>query len=211
MYPSNSVCQIPMPSIPTTELRKYLKRQRARLPRQQQQQLAQQMAKQARQQGLIRNARHIALYLPVRGEADPRPLFRKLPQHLRFYLPVLDPCGRGLWFMRWDKHTRLHRNRFNILEPKPSAKYRHNPRFLDAVITPLVAFADNGVRMGMGGGFYDRTFAFKQHQSSQQRPLLLGYAYDFQQQNQLTAQPWDIPLDAVVTESKFLKFRTGIY
>jgi 5-formyltetrahydrofolate cyclo-ligase len=79
------------------------------------------------------------------------------------------------------------------------------------VITPLVAFDSLGSRLGMGGGFYDTTFMFKRYSYSPQRPRLLGFAYDFQQVEKLESNPWDVALDAVLTEVGFLPFSAGLY
>ncbi len=189
-------------------LRYNIRRQRASLPLHTQQQLSRQIARHLHVSKIFRNARHIALYIPVRGEADPRFLRQwKLP-HQQFYLPVLSPFGENrLWFIRWDNNTRFRPNRFQI--PEPLLKHRHSrpARWLDLVVTPLIAFDQHGSRMGMGGGFYDRTFAFKTTLKHHSRPHLTGYAYAFQQVGHLTRQPWDIPLNSVFSESGFFNPR----
>lgn len=197
---------------PEITLRRQLRHQRAVLPPHLQQQYAKQAVRHLRQQAIWRNARHIALYLPVRGEIDPT-LLRKLAlPHQRFYLPVLSPFqDKRLWFMRWDRHTRLRLNRFKIPEPVPHYAQSRSARCLDLVITPLVAFDLQGNRLGMGGGFYDRTFAFKRHQHQPSRPCLCGIAYHFQQVTTLNSQVWDVPLDAVCTDHGFFSFATSIY
>lgn len=193
------------------QLRRTIRKQRANLPTATRQKRSAQIAGNIARCTIFRNARHIALYIPVRGEADPRYLLYQASARQHFYLPVLSPFNQSLWFVRWDKHTRFRNNRFNIPEPWPRHHRRRPGRWLDLVITPLVAFDQTGTRMGMGGGFYDRTFAFKQRKSLHRKPLLLGYAYDFQQADKLTRQTWDIPLDAIATESKFLGFSPSIY
>lgn len=197
-----------MPTLtPEQQLRRHLRRQRAALPAPTQQQLATRMVKQLRKQAVFRNARHIALYLPVRGEADPRALRHCALPKQRFYLPVLSPFGENrLWFTQWNRNTRFRTNRFRIPEPLPRAGQQRAAAWLDLVITPLLAFDAQGSRLGMGGGFYDRTFAFKRQQN-RPRPYLVGIAYAFQQVPHLTRFAWDIPLDAVVTEAGFFRFR----
>jgi len=190
---------------PSPRLR--IKRQRAALPPAAQRHLAQQMVRRVRASRLFRNAKTIALYLPVRGEADPSALRNAARPHQRFYLPVLSPFRDGrLWFVEWDDDTRFRDNRFRIPEPYPRHRKRRPARCLDLVITPLVAFDHQGTRMGMGGGFYDRSFAFKRRQLGKQRPHLLGYAYAFQKLPDIPRQPWDVPLDAAVTEIDFQQF-----
>lgn len=193
------------PSLQNTQtLRRNIRQMRAKLAPATQQQLSRQIARRLYSQRIFRNARHIALYIPVRGEADPRLLLTWGLPHQCFYLPVLSPFKHNcLWFVRWNKHTRFRPNRFGI--PEPVSRYRHTrpARWLDLVVTPLVAFDQHGTRMGMGGGFYDRTFAFKRYQHSHSRPHLAGYAYTFQQVAHLERQAWDVPLDSVFTEAGF--------
>ncbi len=76
-------------------------------------------------------------------------------------------------------------------------------RTLDLVLTPLVAFTSNKHRMGMGAGYYDRSFAFKKSDANH-KPTLLGVAYDCQRCEEITVEEWDVPLDSVVTETRFL-------
>ena len=194
---------------PTRQLRQQLRRQRATQSVKQQRALSARMVQHLQRSSLWCKARHIALYLPVRGEADPRKLRQYALPHQRFYLPVLAPCRRGaLWFVRWDEQTRFRQNRFRIPEPFAHYHQQRTARALDLIITPLLGFDATGTRMGMGGGFYDRTFAFKRFAKPyRQRPLLVGYAFDFQKVNGLTRQPWDVALDAVVTESGLQYFR----
>jgi len=91
-------------------------------------------------------------------------------------------------------------NRFRIPEPALHARHRISPMALDLVLTPLVAFGDEGARLGMGGGYYDRTFAWLHHRHLWRTPRLIGVAYGFQYHPDLEANHWDVPLSAVVTE-----------
>lgn len=203
---------IPPSPLPDQPLRRTLQKQRAALSPQLQQRLSHQAANHLSKQPLFRNARHVALYLPVRGEADPTGLRKLARPYQTFYLPVLSPFGHNhLWFVRWDKHTRLRLNRFRIPEPCPSYRRSRTARWLDLVVMPLVAFDQQGTRMGMGGGFYDRTFAFKRAQTRPQRPRLCGFAYDFQQVKHLQRQRWDVPLDVIASDAGFFHFTTGLY
>jgi 5-formyltetrahydrofolate cyclo-ligase len=199
---------MPTPTPKQTQ-RRLLRQQRAALAPQQQQQCARAMAQHLRRQSVWRNARHIALYLPVRGEADPRVIRRYALPRQQFYLPVLSPFRRDkrLWFICWNAQTRFRLNRFRIPEPLPRYRQRRSARWLDLVVTPLVAFDHSGTRMGMGGGFYDRTFAFKHNTTLHaSRPHLVGLAYDFQRIDKLERQSWDVPLDALVSETQFFHF-----
>lgn len=192
--------------------RRIIQQQRAALPIRQQQARSRQIAENIRRSRHFRNARHIALYLPVRGEADPRYLRKWALPRQQFYLPVLSPFGdKRLWFVRWDQDTRFRPNHFRIPEPYPHHKHRRPARWLDLVMTPLVAFDQYGTRMGMGGGYYDRSFAFKNYKCFEKRPFLLGYGYDFQEIKELQRQSWDIGLNAMATEIEILHFGTSIY
>lgn len=192
-----------MHSNPTQDLRKYLRKQRAQLSKAQQQQLSQQAVQHLSRQRLFKAARNIALYLPVRGEADPLALLQAASPQQRFFLPVLSLSQNSkLIFVEWNQQTRFRKNRFNIPEPLLAKRRILSSRQLDLVITPLVAFDQLGSRLGMGGGFYDRSFAAKRYLNHRQ-PLLVGFAYPFQQVEHLERQPWDIPLDASCTAQGF--------
>ncbi len=78
---------------------------------------------------------------------------------------------------------------------------------LDALILPLLAFDTQGQRLGMGGGFYDRSLAALRHRRRWRRPRLLGVAHGFQEVSELPREPWDVPLDGIVTEQGYRSFR----
>ncbi len=191
-------------SLPT--LRKQLKKRRAALSIVEQSRCSERAIWQLQRSALFRSARNIALYLPVRGEINPSQLPRHGRHGQKFYLPVLPPYQpNGLIFMRWTPETRFRYNRFHIPEPHIHYRYLKSARYMDLVIMPLVAFDNQGHRLGMGGGFYDRSFAFKNGSWQRKRPVLMGIAYQFQQVDTLPRQPWDVPLDAVVTETRIKK------
>lgn len=154
---------------------------------------------------VLRRARHVALYLPENGEIDPTPLIRELKARgVRIYLPVLRPLVENrLWFVRLQDDTQLVLNRFRITEPamrQSAARTRRLPPWaLDVVLMPLVGFDAYGHRLGMGGGFYDRTFAFASHRHGP-RPALIGVAHTCQQVSALPHQPWDVNLDMIVSD-----------
>lgn len=190
-------------------VRRNIRRQRAALPATQQRCLSQRITQHICQQRVFRNACHIALYLPVQGEADPTGLRNHALPRQRFYLPVIAQRQgkRQMHFVQWDENTRFRRNRFGISEPLLNFRQQRPARWLDLIITPLVAFDQYGTRLGMGGGFYDTTFAFKRRRPIKRHsPLLLGFAYAFQQVDQLHRQPWDVPLDLLATEQQFFHF-----
>lgn len=190
-----------------TELRKHLRRQRRRLSIQQQQNASTTLALNLLTHPDLRRARHIALYLPNDGEIDPR-VYLDVAQTrgVQFYLPVLHPIHAGrLVFSPYNQDTALSRNRFGIPEPAFSHGLRRPPWALDAVLFPLVGFDENGGRLGMGGGFYDRTFAFSRLRP-RLAPKLIGIAHDCQKVAKLPVEPWDVPLHGVVTENRRYRF-----
>ena len=147
-------------------------------------------------------SRRIACYLPNDGEIDTG----RVIEHIRrlrkiLYLPVLSPLGHDrLWFAEARPETRLVPNRFGIPEPAVPARRLVRAQELDLILMPLVGFDDHGNRLGMGGGFYDRSLEFLRHRTRWHKPQVLGIAYDFQRINGLTPDPWDIPLHGVITD-----------
>ena len=113
------------------------------------------------------------------------------------YVPILIE-GMALDFVRYEQGDKLRPNKFYILEPEEVSR-RVAPEKLDLVVTPLVAFDLHGHRLGTGGGYYDRTFAFM-HADQYKKPLLIGLAFAKQQADSLPIDPWDIKLDGIVTE-----------
>jgi 5-formyltetrahydrofolate cyclo-ligase len=160
---------------------------------------------------LFRNSRRIAAYLPVDGEADPLPLIQRAWNLGKtVYLPVLVPFNHNrLWFAPLHPDDPLVINRFGIAEPARIHRQRSEAIALDLVLTPLVAFDVLGNRLGMGGGFYDRTFAFLHRRRHWLKPRLVGLAYGFQQVVRLPRADWDVPLYAVATDEGVHRFRTG--
>jgi len=153
----------------------------------------------------LRASRRIACYLVNDGEIDPAPLVARLWRCGKsVYLPVLH--GSRLWFQRYAADTPLIRNRFGIPEPDRPAGRRIALRALDLVLMPLVAYDPDGARVGMGGGFYDRTFAYLRHPGRWARPRLVGLAHAFQRVANIAARPWDVPLFAAATERGIERF-----
>lgn len=139
--------------------------------------------------------------MPVRAELNPLPLLEHaLTMQKKCYLPILHPLNKNtLYFCQYEKGDSLIPNRYGILEPKLNLKKLIPSWALDCVLVPLVGFDNNYNRLGMGGGFYDRSFAFKKTCYST-RPCLIGLAYSFQKLNTLKPQPWDVALNFVVTD-----------
>ncbi len=152
---------------------------------------------------VFQQSKHIAFYLANDSEIDLGLLIEHAWQQGKHcYLPVLaEPNTQRLWFIPYTAETKLKTNRYGIAEPVHSRKTRLRKTLsLDLILMPLVAFDTQGNRLGMGGGFYDRTLAFLRQRQYWHKPKLLGVAYELQKQKQLKTNPWDIPLQAIATE-----------
>jgi len=183
------------------ELRQSIRQKRRTLDDDQAASCARSLARNACTLRAVTNSRHVAAYLAADGEIDPWPLMLNLWAAGKIlYLPVLAPFTEGqLWFARYKPADRLVLNRYGIAEPLVRELVK--PWALDLILTPLVAFDAAGHRIGMGGGYYDRSLAFLRARRYWRKPRLLGLAYEFQKQPVITPNPWDIPLDGVVSEA----------
>ncbi|MBL4744293.1 MAG: 5-formyltetrahydrofolate cyclo-ligase [Cycloclasticus sp.] len=153
--------------------------------------------------GLSLRFSNIAGYLANDGEPSISPIIQtrstcKQP----FFLPVLD--RKKLKFAHYHWGDPLDNNAFSI--PEPTQNPTLPIKFLSAIFMPLVGFDLQGNRIGMGGGYYDRSLHFLRNSKCKKRPLLIGIAYQLQQVNDIKPHAWDIPLDAVVTENGLLCF-----
>ena len=188
------------------QLRKITRTKRQQLSAEAQQQAATDLAAKVLASDIIAPGQHIALYLANDGELDTYPLIQALWQLGKsVYLPVLHPFIAGyLLFVRYDKDTLLYPNKFGIPEPLPACHRLIPLQQLDIIFTPLVAFDAAGNRLGMGGGFYDRTLS--QLDSTVRKPQLIGLAHDCQHVETVPVEAWDIPLPAICTPTKFRRF-----
>ena len=157
----------------------------------------------ARQVQPLLGSRRVAGYWACDGEM---PLHAVLPlvAPQRYALPVIEP-GRRMHFAPWQAGDALRTNRYGI--PEPATTERWLPAELHVVLMPLLAFNRTGDRLGMGGGYYDRAFAFLLEPPRQPEPLLVGVAYAFQEVAAFTPEPWDVPLDWIVTERELIDTR----
>ena len=181
-------------------IRNQIRQRRRALTPEQQHDFALRMAERIAAHPRILAAQNVAVFLSFDGELDTGPLIERLwQQGVRVYLPVLHPFSAGnLLFLRYAPDTLLVSNRFNILEPQLDVRNVLPVGELDVVLTPLVAFDSAGQRLGMGGGFYDRTLQNWQHAG----PYPIGLAHDCQQVDKIPTEHWDIPLPEIVTPSQ---------
>lgn len=187
------------------QLRDQLRARRRALSPMQQQQAALEALRQLMKQPVFMRSQYVAVYLAADGELDPAPIARQLWKMNKYcYLPVLHPHRpRELWFVRFEQGAPLKPNRFGIGEPDPFRYHQLPAKLLDVALLPLVGFDRSGARLGMGGGFYDYTFAFKQ-QKSKGRPYLIGLAHACQEVDHLAAADWDIPLYGIATDKEMI-------
>lgn len=149
------------------------------------------------------SSQRIACYLANDGEIDPQPLIEHAwSMNKRVYLPILAPFRHSLYFAPYEAGSKLKLNQFRIPEPVCHPSRWISARQLDLLLLPLVAFDPTGNRVGMGGGFYDRTLAYLQHRQHWRKPVLAGLAHEIQKVDQLDRQNWDVPLDYIITEQQ---------
>ena len=144
---------------------------------------------------------YIAGYWAMGGEVPLHVLQMRLGAARIWCLPCIQDDG-SLRFAPWVPGDELVSNRFGIPEPTLSSTSSLPAGEMAAVLLPLLAFTRAGQRLGMGGGYYDRSFGFRIGQPAP--PLLVGVGYAFQELDALPADPWDVALDAVVTERELI-------
>ncbi|MBB3241273.1 5-formyltetrahydrofolate cyclo-ligase [Pseudomonas sp. Tn43] len=188
--------------LPRPQLRRMLRKARRALTPCQQREAARGLYKQLIQHPLFRRAKHISLYLPTDGEIDPRLLMRAAQRRGKTtYLPVLSAWPRTkMVFQRIRPGEKLKPNRFRIPEPRHNIARQRKVWALDLVLLPLVGFDDVGGRLGMGGGFYDRSLAYLARRKNWRKPTLLGLAHECQKVQRLAQASWDVPLQGTVTD-----------
>ncbi len=187
------------------QLRRLLRHNRRALSPAEQRQAARGLYRQLAQNPLFRRARHVSLYLPMDGEIDPRLLLRAAQKRGKTtYLPVLSAWPRTkMVFQRVRPGEKFKPNRFCIPEPRINARRQRKIWTLDLVLMPLVGFDPEGGRLGMGGGFYDRSLAYRARRKTWRKPVLLGLAHECQKVATLAVASWDVPLTGTVTDKRW--------
>ena len=163
---------------------------------------ARQIARHADRVLNLRPGKRIGIYAATAEELDTSPLIAlALRRGCLVYLPCIDPRlrVRTMRFAQIITAARSpRRNRFGIVEPE--GPRLASARLLDIVFLPLVGFDRRGVRLGMGGGYYDRAFAFRRLRTFWHAPLLVGIGYALQEVERIAPAAHDVPLDLVLTE-----------
>ena len=188
-----------------TKIRSRLREQRRSLSACQQNRYTDQITAILTRQDFFLRAKRVAIYLANDGEVDLSPIIDIcLKSKKRCYLPVLHPLGiNRLHFAAFDYQSHMTTNRFGIAEPSLRHSKLAPAWSLDLILMPMVGFDRTGNRLGMGGGYYDRTLSFM---SLAQNPMpkLVGLSYSFQELHKIVQRDWDIPLNHIVTEREII-------
>jgi 5-formyltetrahydrofolate cyclo-ligase len=190
-------------------LRIKMRRERQNLSKQQQQIASKNLLKNLLSLTSFNESQHISIYLAADGEIDPLHIIDYCWAHDKaVYLPVLDPDKHNqLLFVRYLADTKMSVNKYQIAEPSLPYHQIKPAQELDLALFPLVAFDEQGHRMGMGGGYYDRSFEFKHlnENTKESKPMLVGLAHEIQKVEDLTTESWDIPLSNIITDQAIYK------
>lgn len=189
------------------QLRRHIRQRRRALTPQQQVFAARQWSDRANRFAELRLRRHIAVYLAFDGEMQLQPWIKQAWRRgQQIYLPVLHPVERHrVWFVRYQPHSVMRKNRFGIIEPDPKFNRRLPAWCLNIICLPLVAYDRSGNRLGMGGGFYDRLLEDLHSRSS--RPITIGCAHRLQQVDCLPTEAWDQPVDFIITDEEIISIK----
>ena len=178
-------------------LRQSIRKQRQSISTPNRKKFAKKLLSQVQKLSNFQKKQKIAIYLPNDGEIDTKSIKNFLENRgFSIYLPIL--VGKSLKFAKVGKNFR--KNKFGINEPISS--HILNANQMNIIFMPLVGFDQNKNRIGMGGGFYDRTLEFKKRLQNYKNPKLYGLAFDCQKVDELYVQPWDVSMDAVITPTR---------
>jgi 5-formyltetrahydrofolate cyclo-ligase len=165
---------------------------------------ARQIARHADHALDLRSGQRIGIYAATAEELDTSCLIDlALRRGCRVYLPRIERSARLRTMHFAPLSGRQRANRFGIFEPE--GPRLASVRLLDVVFLPLVGFDRHGIRLGMGGGYYDRAFGFRRLRSFWHAPLLVGIGYASQEVERITPAAHDVPLDLVITERGVLR------
>ncbi len=154
----------------------------------------------------FRSSKTVACYLPTGDEVDTLEIFdRAWRANKRIFAPVLRKRGE-MSFREIRPDSDLERNCYGVWEPSTGTTIE--PRNLDLVIAPTVAFDDDNNRIGMGGGYFDRCFSFLRYRKYWLHPKLIGVAFACQKVEKITPNVWDIRLYRVITDCSPVDERT---
>ena len=158
----------------------------------------------------INKASCVALYMSVDGEVDTAGVINWcLNNNIQVALPVLHPFCKGhLLFLNYDKNTIMINNKYGIPEPELDVRNVIPLNRIDIMCTPLVAYDSHGNRLGMGGGYYDRTLQI--YNQTGKGPYPVGLALDIQEVEALPTEIWDVPLPEIITPTRDIIFEKNV-
>jgi len=187
------------------ELRVHLKQRRQALSQREITSYSHRICEQAWH--IVSEHTHVALYFPLGAEVDTSQLLHRcIASGKSCYVPIVQ-AHHQMSFAPVNANTQLVSNRYGIQEPDVAVEMHVSANQLDIVIVPLVGFDDYCNRMGMGGGYYDRCFAHRNHPpnaAQPAKPLLVGVAFEVQYAKDIVPQSWDVPLDKIITEQRIV-------
>lgn len=189
-------------------LRQTFRERRRRLSNDEQTRCAHELIKRCEESGVFASAKRVAIYKTNDGELDTQALIQHLWSiGIDVYLPVLHPFSDGhLLFIQYREDSAMTVNGYGIQEPRLNCQEVSPLEELDVLFTPLVAFDESGNRLGMGGGFYDRTLYALSDSKKPSKPRVIGLAHDIQKTLSLPTEAWDIPLNYIMTPTKLYCF-----
>jgi len=191
------------------KIRQQIRLARRSLSEQQQATYADKLLDQLISLDKVQQAENIAISLAFDGEIQTMPFIRWCWENQKqVYLPVLHPFSKGhLLFIHYTPNTEMITNQYGILEPQLNQQLVCTVNKLDLIFTPLVAFDKQGNRIGMGGGYYDRTLA--PWFTKKTGPYPIGLAHDCQRVDKLPTEYWDVPLPEIITPTKRFIYSTN--
>lgn len=186
------------------QLRVDFRKRRNALSRSEQETAKAKLSEQLNRFLILEQTTKVAVYIANDGEIDPSRFIDTLwALDMQVFLPVVDPGQSGhLMFVRYTQKSVMKLNKYNIPEPVYSASDICPVADLNIILTPLVAFDLSGNRLGMGGGYYDRTLAPVKDKGL---PIsIFGLAHQCQQTDALVQQSWDIPMQTIITDAQII-------
>ena len=195
-----------------SEIRKEVRRRRQQLTVAEQRIAACRLGAHARKLRAFTSSQRVALYLANDAEISPMWVVTHAQNAGKLcYAPIIFGNRKDslLRFARWDTDRVWKANRYGIPEPDVPASTYVLPEALDLVFLPLVAFDSAGRRIGMGGGFYDRTLSARARRKHWRRPRLIGVAHECQRVDRIPADSWDVPLDGILTDQRFYQLSSA--
>jgi 5-formyltetrahydrofolate cyclo-ligase len=189
-------------------LRKHMRAQRRSLSAADHERRSSLAAKAVAGLPMFKAGKRVALYLPFDRETDTAALIAAARRRgVRVFVPVIvDRRHSRIRFYPLGGKTR--RGVFGIAVPARTDRPMP-PRWLDLIVIPLVGVDAAGRRLGMGGGFYDRALEFRRRRRHWPGPRLVGLAFDCQRTESSFAEPWDVNLDSLATESGLKHYSRG--